>query len=266
MSRPCPYCGGTENKIKLTEEKFEIVECSACSFVFLLNPPADDEIYEKYYQIEFKPEDYKSDSAFPHLSDIYTINQRRVEFIKKLCPSGRLLDIGCGSGLFMKSVSGAWYDCYGIDVSQTALNFARNGFGLKVDSKTTDDLINENAKFDIVTLFHVLEHFLNPVEELVKVRELLNPKGMCIIEVPNFNSIKFKLSGSKWKGGNHPLYHRSFFTSSSLEKVLIKAGFNSSLRLRVSYKLSGKSFAYNLSKDLFNLFAADAFLNFVAYK
>ncbi len=263
--RNCPNCNSGEYKIYLTEGDFKIVKCSNCSLVYLLNIPDESEIYEDYYKIEFAKDDYSKDSKFPHLSEIYTINDQRLYYLRKLKLKGTLLDIGCGTGLFLQTAQNYGYEVSGIDVSQTALKFAQESFKLNVSDQKVEDLIGQGKKYDFVTLWHVLEHFTNPKEELKKIRQLLNPSGVLLIEVPNLNSIKFKLAKDKWKGGNHPLYHRTFFTADSLKKTLELAEFNKTERLKISYELPGKSGLYNKSKDIFNMFAMDAFLDFAGY-
>jgi SAM-dependent methyltransferase len=266
--RTCPNCGNSTYKEKIREESFVIVSCGECGLVYLLNPPDEKEIYEDYYKIEFTKDDYRSGSDVEILNEIFEINNQRVKLIKKLAGEKdfTLLDIGCGSGLFLKSCTDAGFNVSGIDVSKNALKFAKESFGLNVDSKTVSDLSAEGKKYDIITMWHVLEHVLNPVEELKKIMEILNGNGVLLIEVPNFNSIKFKLSGYKWKGGNHPLYHRSFFTSKTLRDTFRKSGFNNIEQLRFTYKLGTKSFLYNLTKKIFNVFSADAFLDFAVRK
>jgi 2-polyprenyl-3-methyl-5-hydroxy-6-metoxy-1,4-benzoquinol methylase len=265
--RVCPNCKSNEHRLRIKEKEFLIGECNSCGLVFLLNPPDESVIYEDYYQIEFKGKDYNESSNFPHLKKIFEINNQRTALIKELTNDKKnlsVLDIGCGSGLFLKSCRDEGFTCEGIDVSNTALKFARDEFGLTVYNKPVDELIKEYKKYDLITLWHVLEHFLEPIDELHKIKDLLSPKGILLIEVPNLKSIKFRLSGNKWKGGNHPLYHRSFFTSKTLSSTLKESGFNDVSRLKFTYALSNKSALYNLSKKMFNSFGADAFLNYMA--
>lgn len=264
--RACPNCKSEDCKIELMEGDFNIVKCSGCGLVYLQNIHEEREIYEDYYEIKFCKDDYSINSKYDFLAEIYAINRQRLCFLEKFKKEGKLLDVGCGSGLFMKTASVQGYDVYGIDVSNKALSFARDEFKLDVRQKSLDDLIKKNIKFDIITLWHVLEHFMNPIDELKKVKTLLNENGVCFIEVPNYNSIKFKLSSNKWKGGNHPLYHRTFFTSKTLRKTIQESGFSTTKRLSVSYKLPQKSFMFNGSKKMFNLFAMDAFLDYVVWR
>ncbi len=265
--RPCPNCYSRENTLRIREEDFLIVRCKSCGLTFLLNPPDESAIYEDYYRIEFKGADYREDSPLGHLREIFEINEQRTAFIKRFeegFDDFRLLDVGCGSGLFLKSCKDAGLRGEGIDVSSNALKFARDEFGLEVFKKTTDELIGEGKRYDMITMWHVLEHIMEPTVELGKIKELLSPNGYLMVEVPNFNSVKFRLSGKRWKGGNHPLYHRSFFTSGTLRETLRKGGFRDIKRIKFSYPLSSRSFFYNLSKVMFNVFGADAFLNFIA--
>lgn len=264
--RACPNCSNKNFNLVLTEGEFKIVRCLNCSLTYLQNIPDEKNIYEEYYEIEYSANDYSGNSKMNNLREVFFINEQRLRFLKKFKSSGKLLDIGCGTGLFLKTASDNGYNVSGIDVSKKALEFAKYNFGFDVSNKSLNDLINENNKFDIISLWHVTEHFINPVEELNKVHSLLNDDGFCILEVPNLNSIKFRLSGNKWKGGNHPLYHRSFFTNKTLKDTLEKSGFKKIERLNISYDLPGKGFVYNKSKSIFNLFAMDAFLDFIVWK
>lgn len=265
--RSCPNCKNNENVLRIKENDFLIAECRGCGLTYLLNPPDEEVIYEEYYRIEFKGSDYKKDSGYPHLREIFEINKHRTEYINRLNKEKegyKILDIGCGSGLFLKSCKDAGLEAEGMDVSNNALEFARNEFGLTVFRKQVEDLISEGKKYSLITMWHVLEHIMEPADELKKIKELLTPDGIVLIEVPNLNSIKFRLSGRKWKGGNHPLYHRSFFTSKTLKDTIKRGGFGRQERIKLTYKLSNKSFLYNTTKSIFNVFGADAFLNYIA--
>lgn len=265
-ARPCPNCGSKEFGIVLTEGEFIIVRCRKCLLIYLQNIPDDRNIYEEYYDIEYSGKDYCADSGMENLREVYQINNQRINYLKQFKHSGKLLDIGSGAGLFLKTALDNGYIASGIDVSVKAVEFSAREFGLNASNKTADELVSENCKYDIISLWHVCEHFINPVNELKKIHLLLENDGICFIEVPNFNSVKFRFSGYKWQGGNHPLYHRSFFTEKTLRDTLRRSGFTKFRRLNISYKLPGKSPVYNASKYFFNLFAMDAFLDFAVWK
>jgi len=177
-----------------------------------------------------------------------------------------VLDIGCGRGYFLKTASNHGFDVHGIDISETAVQYVTEKFLLRATCETLDDLLKSNRRYDIITLWHVLEHFLDPYTYLNKTNRLLNEFGICVVEVPNLRSLKFMLSKQKWQGGNHPLYHRTFFTSRTLRDALMKTGFSQVKRSLLSYSIPDRSHAYDILKCGLNVFALDAFLNFTAFK
>lgn len=265
--RNCPNCACDKFRIKYLEQDFAIVKCKNCSLVYLANPPDTKTLYESYYdEIIYNAADYRPDSGDKRLSTLFAINEQRLEFIKKEKRRSDLLDVGCGFGFFLKTACDAGYSTTGIDASAKAIEYARSEFGINAGNETLEDMVKKGLAFDIITLWHVLEHFLNPLDELIKIRKLLGSGGICYVEVPNLDSLKFKASRQKWSGGNHPKYHRSFFTAKTLELTLKKAGFSPINRIRASYKTPEMSVIYIGIKRLLNWAALDSFLIFSAEK
>lgn len=265
--RPCPNCQNSAFEPMYNVHLFSVVRCRQCSLVFLGNPPDEDTLYEHYHEnthIDFS--EYTTHSRNSHIAELYAINEQRVNQILQLKPSGKLLDIGCGRGYFLKTAANHGFDVHGIDISGTAVQYASEKFLLRATCETLDDLLRSSKRYDIITLWHVLEHFLDPYTYLSKVNKLLNDLGICVIEVPNLRSLKFMLSRQKWKGGNHPLYHRTFFTSKTLQNALMRTGFSQFKRIRLSYSIPDRNHAYEILKSGLNVFALDAFLNFIAFK
>lgn len=265
--RPCPTCHGSGVKIRFVVESFIIVECLQCGLVYLGNPPEDERLYDDYYGKSYAPGTaYTAASADEELRDIYSINEQRIARISKLRSGGKLFDIGCGRGHFLKTAAQHGYSVKGIDISSTAVEYARKEFGVDAETRQIDDLAEFEKAYDVVTMWHVLEHFSDPISVLRTANSLLAPNGLCFIEVPNLRSMKFILSKDKWKGGNHPLYHRTFFTSKTLRGLINEASFKDGKRLRLSYDLKGRNPAYVWAKRSLNLISMDAFLDYVAAK
>jgi SAM-dependent methyltransferase len=234
--------------------------------VYLGNPPPEDQLYDDYYRSsDPDPDLYRTDSGDPHLRELHAINSQRIARIHHIMPAARLLDIGCGRGQFLKTAQEHGYEAYGIDVSGRAVGYAREHFGVRCDVRSLEEVSASTERFDLVTLWHVLEHFVRPLEALGQVRRILRPGGLCVIEVPNLRSLKFMLSGKRWEGGNHPLYHRTFFTSSSLRQVLGRSGYTGVRRVRWSYEVPGRSGAYEGLKRALDVAGLDAFLDFTAW-
>ncbi|MGH7492594.1 MAG: class I SAM-dependent methyltransferase [bacterium] len=253
--------------MKLVEPPFHVVQCRNCAFVYLGNPPDQNTLYEDYYAAStFSADDYGMDSANPALTEMHAINTQRIQWIKKFKVTGRLLDVGCGRGYFLKTAEEHGFEVSGVEISARAVEFARDQMKVEAARKTLEEMQNTSEKFDAITLWHVLEHFHDPYDALQRVRELLSENGVCFVEVPNWHSLKFMLSRYKWQGGNHPRYHRTFFTAATLARAFPKSCFSRRQRLQISYRLPRQNPLYWLIKRACNAFGVDAFLTFCAWK
>ncbi len=265
--RPCPKCGRKNGRVKFIVDSFIIVRCRSCGLVYLANPPEEEKLYDDYYGETYPPgTEYTDESADPELRELYSINEQRIAWVSRLRTGGKVIDIGCGRGHFLKTAAEHGYTVKGIDISSTAVEYATREFDVDAETRELDDLTDLQGKFDIVTMWHVLEHFSDPISVLRTANSILAPNGLCFIEVPNLRSMKFIVSKNKWKGGNHPLYHRTFFTSTTLRNVIAGAGFKDGKRYPLSYNLGGRNLAYHWVKRSLNAFSMDAFLDYVATK
>jgi len=265
--RACPACNSTNSIPAYMVESFQIVKCKVCSLVYLLNPPEDNVLYEKYYTREDPdPNEYRNNSQDVSLSEIWAINKQRIKVLKSLQPEGKLLEIGCGYGFFLKSAAEAGYIVQGIDIANRAVEFANSKLKVPAAVSAIHELLDKKNRFHIIALWQVLEHFPNPYLALHTIRDLLHDDGICVLEVPNLYSLKFILAKNKWVGGNHPLYHRTFFTASTLRRALKETEFSHVARLHLSYTLPDRSILYECIKKGLNLIACDSFLFYVVRK
>jgi len=265
--RACPLCQNKSYRLKYTEQMYKVVICNKCGLAYLLNPPSEDNIYEDYFKkIKYKSKDYFKNSTSQPLADLFDINERRLKAIQQIKQNGRLLDIGCGLGFFLKSATEAGFNVTGLDVSERAVKFAEKYYNLRVRVGTISDLLIREEKFDIITLWHVLEHFSDPFVELKKIGNLLSNSGVLFIEVPNLHSLKFILSKNKWVGGNHPRYHRTFFNRRTLALLLKEAGFANIQYIHPDYSNSDSGLLKKLAKRVLNKVSFDSFLTCVAMK
>jgi 2-polyprenyl-3-methyl-5-hydroxy-6-metoxy-1,4-benzoquinol methylase len=99
--------------------------------------------------------------------------------------NAQLLDIGCGNGDFIWLAQMRGWNVRGVELSQTAVNYATQKRNLHVDLGSPKHLPYENESFDVVTVLDVLEHLSNPVEVLGSVERVLKKNGIAIIQVPN---------------------------------------------------------------------------------
>jgi SAM-dependent methyltransferase len=136
----------------------------------------------------------------------------------------RLLDFGCGAGGFLMQMAKHGWDVCGIDVSEDSVRRLRDEMGIKAlaGSLPHPDLIP--ASFDVITMWHALEHVHAPAEVLREAHRLLSPGGKLIIAVPNIDSLAFRWFQSAWFGLDLPR-HLTHFAPWTLHLMLEKAGF-----------------------------------------
>lgn len=233
----CELCGADNTKVILRAkyrsciEKifFNIVKCQECGLVYL-NPRPDNEEIKKYY-----PPSYHS-RAQKGVVDIEKTKiwgipwreamDRKVKPILKYKNEGSILDIGCGDGSLLKYMKELGWQSYGIDMNEGSSRYAREVLGLDVLCGRLEETDYPQEFFDVIILFHVMEHLNNPSEALKRIYSLLKKDGFLFIEVPNFNSFEARVFRSKWVGIAAPvhLYH---FTPRTLEKMLWNCGFES---------------------------------------
>lgn len=203
-----------------------LYKCDNCYLIFtdscrtIINP---DELYKNYYGsneivgrfnslIEYVIKLFRFFRAFK----MFTIH-----------PKARsILDIGSGRGLMLYYLEKYYkYErAIGTQISKAACEYSKNVLGLEMYDKDILELNLGKESFDIVTLWHVLEHVKEPELYVKKIQTLLKKNGKLVIEVPNFNSWTRKLTGRYWLGLDLK-YHLYFFTRNSLSRLLRKYGF-----------------------------------------
>ncbi len=132
----------------------------------------------------------------------------------------RVLDVGCGRGVLLHGF---------LEEGVEALGIERGGAGFEeiqgIEALSLDDLVASGRTFDVIVIWHVLEHLHEPQDSLVKCRQLLADGGSLFIEVPNFGSLQAKLFRARWFHLDLPR-HLFHFTPASLLLILNKAGFS----------------------------------------
>lgn len=203
-----------------------VAECRSCSLSFL-NPLPDERAMRPLYEKDYFDAYRDAGQALPAESLSARFRQRLLR-VQKVREPGRVLEIGFGHASFLRFAREQGWDCFGIDVSDYAVRSAREQFGLNVMHGTLDDIDLPENSFDLVHMSHVLEHVAKPVRDLAKVRRLLKPGGIVIIEVPNeFENLLGRLSrliGLRRRAYEVPSTHVFFFTPASLQALIVHAG------------------------------------------
>jgi len=219
--QPC-LCSEVDTQERLRGEAsaFYLEQCLHCGQGITTPWPTEQQLAEAY-----SSEYYSSETAkFNRLIETWTrfaARRRARSLIKKHGggASTRILDYGCGRGILLNGFKQQGADVYGAE---------RAGSGFEsitdVHIANLDQLLADGERFDIVVLWHVLEHLSLPRDDLQKISELLLPGGSLFLEVPSFSSWQARLFGRHWFHLDFPrhLYH---FTARSLQAAIQQAGF-----------------------------------------
>jgi SAM-dependent methyltransferase len=135
---------------------------------------------------------------------------------------GRVLEIGCSTGILLENFKKAGWECLGIEPSGSALTAKKKG--LKIINSTFERAKLPSNYFDLVIINHTLEHFENPIKVLTKIYIVLKNGGKVYIGVPNVGSLSANIMGKRWPY-ILPKEHRYHFYPQILRKMLEATGF-----------------------------------------
>lgn len=151
---------------------------------------------------------------------------KRWRFVTKYKTGGKLLDVGCGTGLFL---AGRGHDpnweLYGVEINENAARVARDQHQLKVRGGTLEQAAYDTGFFDVVTLWDVLEHLHDPLASLREIHRILKPDGVILVRSPNLRSWDAFLFGRYWAGWDAPR-HLFVFEPCTLTRMLGTVGFS----------------------------------------
>jgi 2-polyprenyl-3-methyl-5-hydroxy-6-metoxy-1,4-benzoquinol methylase len=207
-------------------ESFEIYQCNSCGFKFTQDIP-DAETITPYY----KSEDYisHSDTQEGIVNKLYhkvrnIMLGRKLALIRSLTPGKNLLDVGCGTGYFPYFMKQKGYNASGMELDADARKFAAENFNLQVESP--DNLFAREIvqEYDIVTLWHVLEHLHDADKYIHWLKKALKDEGVLLIALPNCNSYDAYHFKEYWAAYDVPR-HLWHFTPATLQNYLEGFGF-----------------------------------------
>ena len=243
----CPVCHSnninhiiTAEDYLVTRERFQIDNCQNCGLRFT-NPRPDDDQLAGYYDSE----EYisHSDEGLSLVSTLYKIARtftlrRKRQLIERLSQNKHLLDIGCGTGHFLDYCQQHDWQISGVEPNE----LARKQAEAKTNILIQDDISEiTDTTFEVITLWHVLEHLPNLEQTMNQLKSLLAPGGVLIIAVPNFEAYEASVFNEYWAAYDVPrhLYH---FNRNAVEHLANNHG----LKIARTYPMKLDSFYISL--------------------
>jgi 2-polyprenyl-3-methyl-5-hydroxy-6-metoxy-1,4-benzoquinol methylase len=191
-----------------------------------LNPLPSDEEITKLYDDEYCKDQFVDggDVGTSEFNKRLRNEKHRVQLFKRIIKKGKVLDIGCGYGYFLAACRQNGYEVQGLDISSWAAEYTRKKLNIPVVVGTLCALEAKPHSFDVITMWHFLEHTRNPRQVLLEAKKMLKEDGLLVVEVPNYKGTDAQRSWNNWVGWQLP-YHFCHFTPGNLIELLSQVGF-----------------------------------------
>tara|TARA_B100001123_G_C15273541_1_gene1011227 strand:+ start:329 stop:1303 length:975 start_codon:yes stop_codon:yes gene_type:complete len=226
----CRLCDKESETIsfdKIKDNKtYGAYECQGCKIWFTHPVPSSDELSEFYSTGNYRAETGKR--FVPILEKIiYFLTIRKRNRIKRYVKKGRILDIGCGRGLFLNIMKQDGWNVVGQEFDEKSAYYSISNYGIDVRAGSLEGKF-ESESFDVVNINHVLEHLEKPGETLAECYRILKKSGLLVVAVPNIDSFQAMFGKCNWFQLDIPI-HLFHFSSQSLVKLLEKKSFKVNL-------------------------------------
>lgn len=233
MNNKCPWCGSNKAQINLwlkdeflTKKDFHICECLNCGLLYTMPRPSKEKIGAYYKSDEYYSHQENKKGFVPRLYEaIKKINlKHKFRLASRDLPVGKLLDIGCGVGDFLHVAENRGWECTGVEPSEEAREIARQR--IKGDLLYSEDLEQlPDQSFDLITMWHVLEHVDDLKWQVAQLQRLIKPNGRIVIAVPNYRSYDGRFYNAYWAAYDVPR-HLNHFNRTVLTKIFKTSGLS----------------------------------------
>ena len=226
MNNKCPWCGSEKAQINLwlkdeflTKEDFHICECLNCGLQYTMPRPSKDKIGNYYKSEEYYSHQENKKGFIPRLYEtVKKINlKHKYTLATKGLAKGKLLDIGCGVGDFIHTAEQKKWDCMGVEPSDDAKAIARKRVKANIVNSIELEQIPDNT-FDLITMWHVLEHVDDLKWQVEQLERLIKPNGRIVIAVPNYKSYDGQFYKEYWAAYDVPR-HLNHFNKQVITKI-----------------------------------------------
>lgn len=216
----CPLCDKRELlPIYLARDRhygipgqYPIVQCAGCSLMFL-NPLFSDRELSALYPTDYYAyqDRFENGSKWKEAAK-WILGVRVGTRDPKFSAPGKVLDLGCGSGWFLREMREAGWDVHGVEINTAAAELGRRTAGLNIFPGTVQEAQFPSQFFDYVRSNHSFEHISRPGETLDEIHRILRPGGKLLIGVPNVAGLNARVFGQYWWYLGAPVHPFSYST------------------------------------------------------
>lgn len=225
----CIICDMDNTKRLLVKNSFNIVMCRNCSLIYINPRPTAEELINFYLSKTDRNKSYQKING--DRKNIEKL-ENRLNIIEKFSENrGKILDIGCSTGLFLKIARDVDWEVYGNDIDEDKIKYAKENYGLDVQCRELIETKFPDDYFDVVTLFDSLEHMTEPLNTLKEISRILNQNGILLLSTPNIGGllprltyILFARTIGAWEHPTPPA-HLYQFSKRTIKRLLEKAGY-----------------------------------------
>jgi len=233
----CPACSsklflnytfGYDYEYQTCLNKWNFVCCRNCKLLYLKNRP-DPSTLKTIYPKAYYSFNYDKINFIARYGKFFLDEIKFKKFLPRFKKNDySILDIGCGDGRYLELMYKKFKlkksNCHGLDFKNKKLEtLKKEGYKISYENFVK---YNKKKKFDIITMFHVIEHVQSPEFYLKKIRKLLKPGGSLVVETPNYDSLDARIFKNSFWGGYHIPRHFVLFNDKNLIKFSKKMDFN----------------------------------------
>jgi 2-polyprenyl-3-methyl-5-hydroxy-6-metoxy-1,4-benzoquinol methylase len=225
LQAPCPTCRGPgpllfrtrDYNRRLSQESFDYFRCPQCGLIFLHPIPAD---LARYYPNDY----YPIPASVNELAAVLPAAQYKIDIINRFAKPGRFLEIGPACGDLALLAKKAGFDVETIEMDARCCEFLIKQVGVRATC-TSDILaaLRQSQPYDVIALWHVIEHLPDPSQTISAIAGQLNPGGIAVIAAPNPDAFQFKLLGKRWAHVDAPR-HLALIPQPLLARLAVDVG------------------------------------------
>jgi 2-polyprenyl-3-methyl-5-hydroxy-6-metoxy-1,4-benzoquinol methylase len=226
----CSACGGKSYRHFISRSPHWVDYCVGCGTGRTMPPARKNkhwQVHTEIYSADGFVDKYMVHYA-PYLDHAFC---RGLELIGRHGGGGKLLDVGCGFGYFLRMAEAAGYESEGIEITEALAIAGRERYGVRITAAAIETGGSGGEPYDVITVWDALEHFAEPSAILGRLFEMLSKQGLLLVRVPDFSFARRGLPAAfidRYLQFVYPLdvpQHAWHFSQSGLEKMFAASGF-----------------------------------------